>query len=414
MSYQLVCRRCGAYHTEDRFRCPACGGILECRFDLTDHAYFCNIFRNARHFWDYRDLFPLNSGEGVSIGEGDTPVFAAKNLAAALKMDTVYIKNEGQNPTGTFKDRCQSVAYSKAVEMGANAVVIGSAGNAGAAAAAYSAAAGIPCFAFLPAFTPMERIAQTLRCGAHAIKIKGNVSDCIEMLEGICKERGWQNVSTAHACNPFQAEGCKTIAYELARDLNWQVPDWLLVPIGGGGILSGIWRGWCDLKEVGVIDRLPRIVGVQEDGCAAVVDAFDKHAAPDEIQRVKHPSGVAVAIQDAFPLDGCTALQAIYDSEGTAVAVSAEEIAEGQSLIGSTAGVFAEPASASTVAALKKLREQNVIGSGESAVCVITGNGLKDPAFAVAHAKEPAVSEMDEAQLSRIIDDYLKEDQAKA
>ena len=407
MSYQLICRSCGTCFEEDIFRCPKCGGVLECRFDHSDRAHNRHILKHAQSFWDYRELFPLRSNQKVTLGEGTTPLIDAGKLAEYLGIGRVWVKNEGQNPSSTFKDRCLSIGYSKALEMGASAVVIGSAGNAGAAAAAYSVPAGLPCFVLLPEITPMERVVQTVRYGANTIKVRGNVSDCIAMLKKVCEERGWQNMTTAHPCNPFQAEGCKTIAYEMARDLQWRAPDWVIVPIGGGGVLSGIYQGWKDMLELGLVERIPRMVGVQEDGCAPVVEAYRQNARPEEIRRAEKPTGVALAIQDAYPLDGDTALRAIYASDGMAVSVSAREIGEAQGLLGRTAGVFAEPASACTVAALQRLCREGRIGAAEHAVCVITGNGLKDPAFAVAHAGEVPVADMDETSLRKAMEAYL-------
>ncbi len=407
MSYQLVCRGCHAVLDEDHDRCPQCGGVLDCVFDLSDQGRFRGLLQNARHFWDYRALLPVRGDSVVSLGEGSTPLVCAPRLAERLGVGRLYVKNEGQNPTGTFKDRCLSVGYTKAKEMRAPATVIGSAGNAGAAAAAYAAAAQIPCFVMVPAATAMERVVQTLMYGAQLIKIRGNVSDCIELLGQVCAARGWHNMTTAHTCNPFQAEGAKTIAYELAKQLDWRMPDWILVPIGGGGILSGIYKGCRDLLALGLIDHIPHLCGVQEDGCCAVVDAFDARKAPEEIVRVEHPTGVAVAINDAYPLDGETALRAIYETDGAAIKVSAPQIERAQSALGACAGLFVEPASACTAAALALLRESGLTGAQDTVVCVATGSGLKDPAFAIGHASPPPEVDAEDAQLSAAIDRCL-------
>lgn len=407
MGYQLLCRNCGAVLTEDHYRCPQCGGVLECAFDLTDKQHFIDILRGARCFWDYRELLPVHDAPAVSIGEGSTALVDAPYLASALGVGRLFVKNEGQNPSGTFKDRCLSVGYTKARELGAPATVIGSAGNAGAAAAAYAAAAQIPCFVMVPAATAMERVVQTLMYGGQVVKIRGNVSDCIEMLGKVCASRGWHNMTTAHPCNPFQAEGAKTIAYELAKQFDWKLPDWVIVPIGGGGILSGIHKGFRDLLELGMIHRIPHLCGVQEDGCCAVVNAFDAQKSPEEIVRVENPTGVAVAINDAYPLDGETALRAIYETKGAAIKVTAAQIERAQSLLGEKAGLFVEPASACTVAALDVLVARNLIGAKDSVACVVTGSGLKDPAFAIGHASRPLEVDMDDAQLDEAIDRCL-------
>ena len=259
----------------------------------------------------------------------------------------------------------------------------------------------------VPASTAMERVVQTLMYGAQVVKIRGNVSDCIEMLGKVCEERGWHNMTTAHPCNPFQAEGAKTIAYELAKQLGWKLPDWLVAPIGGGGILSGIYKGFRDLLALDLIDRIPHLCGVQEDGCCAVVNAFDAGKAPEEIVRVDRPTGVAVAINDAYPLDGVTALRAIYETGGAAVKVTAPQIERAQSLLGEKAGLFVEPASACTAAAVEFLAARGLIGPKDTVACVVTGSGLKDPAFAIGHAAKPLEVDMDGAQLNAAIDRCL-------
>lgn len=409
MSYSLVCRSCKhIFNDDDYYRCPKCSGVLDCHFDLSNKEFYFNVIKNAKSFWDYQPLLPVRSKDVVTIGEGNTSLVNVKNLSKHLGIKSVYVKNEGQNPTGTFKDRCLSVGYTKAKEMNADATVIGSAGNAAAAAAAFAAQANIPCFVMLPANTSMERVVQTLMYGANMIKIRGNVNDCIEMLEKVCNDRGWHNMTTAHPCNPFQAEGSKTIAYELAKDLDWKVPDWIIVPIGGGGTLSSIYKGYCDMYKLGIIESLPKMIGVQEAGCAAVVNAFEINAAPNEICRIENPTGVAVAISDAFPLDGELALKAIYDSNGYAEKVSSEEIATGQSLLGQTSGIFAEPASATTIAAAVNLKNKNIIKSNDVVVCIITGSGLKDSAFAISHSCKPEEVDMDDEQLNEAINRCLQ------
>lgn len=404
-NYSLVCRSCGERCEGDAYRCPSCGGILNTEYPFDRRDALCSALRNARQYWDYEPFFPIGREcEKVTMGEGFTPLVPTPGIARAFGIRQMSIKNEGLNPTGTFKDRCMSISISKAKALGASAVVIGSAGNAGAAAAAYAARAGIPCYVMVPASTPPERVAQIQLYGARVILVRGSVTDCIDLIARVYRERGWHNVTTASAYNPFQADSEKAIAYEMAKASGWEVPDWLFVPIGGGGILSGIYRGYLDLFRLGLVKKLPRMVGTQEEGCCAVVNAFRAGRKPTQIERVENPAGIAVAIADAYPLDGETALQAIYDSGGCSESVSSAEILEAQRLLGRTEGIFAEAASSTTLAAAKKLREKGVVQAGDSVACVVTGSGLKDLQLAARHMPRPAEVEIDPEQLNRVVD----------
>lgn len=403
--YRLICRDCGhIVESTDAMRCPACGGVLYCEFDLSDRDALSAAIRSATGFWDYLPFFPVRGDKPVTIGEGATPLIAMDRLAKTMGIANAYIKNEAQNPTGTFKDRCMSLAFTKAKEANAAAVVMGSAGNAGAAAAAYAARSGIPCYLFVPAVTPLARIAQSIAYGARLMMVdNGSVTDCIELIDRVRDHYGWMNVTTAYPCNPFQAEAEKAIAYEMAKSMSFSVPDWIVVPVGGGGCLTGIYKGYRDMAALGLTSKMPRMVGVQEDGCCALVKAFEKRAAPMEIRREEQISGIALPIMDAFPLDGAFALQAIYETDGYAVAVTSEELMEAQLLLSSREGIFAEIASSTTVAGLKKLVSGGVIAPQDSVVCVITGSGLKDASVIVDHAKAPLHVPLDPEKLKEII-----------
>jgi threonine synthase len=362
------------------------------------------VLMNAHAFWDYAPFFPVLAESKVTMGEGNTALIAAQRLQEKLGVRRLFLKNETANPTGSFKDRCMSLSFTKALELGAPAVALGSAGNAGASAAAYAARAQVPCFVLIPESTPLERVALIAMLGAQIILVRGSTTDCIELVEEACKVYGWHNVTTASAYNPFQAEATTTIAFELARALDWSVPDWILVPIGGGGILSGIYKGYRVLHTLGLVDRVPRMVGVQAAGCAPVVQAFQEGRAPDEIERWGSPTGVAVAIADPYPMDGCTALQAIYQSRGYSESVSDGEILKAQSLLANCEGVCAEPASATTVAALAKLLQKGVIKPTEEAVCIITGTGMKELQLIRGKVGHPPVIEKNAEDLSKAVE----------
>lgn len=402
--YYQVCRKCGKRWDTDAYCCPSCGGTLHSVYEMKDRDHLRSVIKNASSFWDYSELLPvLENTRRVSMGEGNTPLVFAENLKKQLGIRELFLKNEGLNPSGTFKDRCMSISFSKARELNANAVVIGSAGNAGAAAAAYAARAGIPCYVMVPADTPAQRIALIQHYGARVIPVKGSVTDCIELIGEVYEKYGWHNVTTAAVYNPFQADAEKTIAYEMVRELEWRVPDWVAVPVGGGGILSGIYEGFKDLLTLGLTDRLPRMIAVQEEGCNPLVRAFREKKAPDQIERIRQPKGVAVAIADAFPLDGETALAAVYDSGGWAEDADDDEILAAQAELGRREGIFAESASAAAYAAAVKMRAAGRIGDNESVALVITGNGVKELPQIAEKMELPEPAERNAEELERYL-----------
>ena len=392
MSYRLLCYKCGCEVSEFSLACSHCGSRnLFCEFDLTRRRdFYRDVIKQAESFWDYQPVLPVSNNHVVTIGEGSTPLVRMSALESKLGSGRLYVKNEGQNPTGSFKDRCMAVAYSKALQLQARATVLGSAGNAGAAAAAYSAKSGIPCFLFVPGNTALERIAQSIAYGAHVLMVDGGgVTECIDLINEIYLELGWMNVTTARQCNPFQGESEKTIAYEIVKALDYNAPDYVIVPIGGGGCLSGITKGFKELYDLGLLDKRPRMIGAEELGCAPLTEAFERKNAPDAIVRVKDPRGIASPIMDAFPIDGAAALEAIYETGGISVAVTSQKLREAQLLLSSKEGIFVEIASSTTIAVMQSLIERGVIGRQDTVVCVVTGNGLKDSSFVLDSVPRP-------------------------
>lgn len=359
--------------------------------------------------WAYAPVLPVETKTIVSLGEGFTPLNKTINLADICNIKDLYIKNEGMNPTGTFKDRCQSVAITKVIQSNAKGMIIGSAGNAGAAAAAYAAKAKLPCFVFLPAHTPKERFVQILQYGAKVIKIEGSVNDCIDAITYVKDKFKLENVSTANCMNPYQGTGCKTISYEIVYQIGFKVPDWIICPIGGGGLLSGISSGFKEMYKIGIIDKMPRMAGIQADGCAAVATAFRKNLLPDEIVRFDGYQTLAVSIADPYPLDGKSALKAIYETNGYSDSVSDKEILKAQKELSEQEGIFGEPASSVTIAALHKLRKLGVISQQETVLCVISGNGLKDLSAAEQLLQDVPVVKNDTKQVLETMTKYFKQ-----
>lgn len=394
MDKYLICDSCGVHAStnESLYACPKCGSSMHTAFDIENNKEEVKeIISQGKKFWDYKALTTLKEDtKPISMGEGNTPLVSCSNISNELGI-SYYVKNETLNPSGTFKDRCMSVSISKAQEFGAEGIIIGSAGNAGAAAAAYSAKSGLPCYVLIPSSTILARITQTIMYGAKVILINGTVNNCIDLIKELSSKPKFHNVTTASRYNPYQADGPKMIAYDLARDMNWTVPDWIITPMGGGGILSSIWQGYKDMYSVGLIDKLPKMVGMQASGCAAIVKAFNENKSPQEIEDFGIPNTIAAAIADPFPLDGWTALQAIYDSNGYSLMVDDEDILKGQYLLSSNEGIFPETASSTTVIGTYKLVERGIIKKGESVVSIITGTGLKDISYAAEKIKKPPV-----------------------
>lgn len=392
------CLGCNARFPREQvlFSCPTCGGTLHTEFSFAgreDEAR--TILRAApdqRGMWRYAAFLPTSPATPpVSLGEGDTPLVRAPNLGRALGLKNLWIKNESLNPSGTFKDRCMAVAYTKTREAGGDGMILGSAGNAAAAASAYAARAGMPCYVLVPEATPRERVFHNLLYGARVILVRGTVNDCIDMASEVMTGLRLCNATTAAPHNPYQAEGPKTIAYETARQLEWRAPDWVLTPIGGGGILTSIWRGFNDLFALGLLQGVPRMAGVQALGCSAVFNAYRDGKKPGELVRVPHPKTIAVAIADPLPLDGDTALAAIYDSGGAAAGLEDAEILAAQALLARCEGIVADPASSCTIGGIRHLLRQGRIKAEETVVAVVTGTGLKDLRLAGESLPPPPV-----------------------
>lgn len=405
------CLGCKARFPSDRvlYSCPACGGTLHVDFNFSgreeEARQLLRAAPDARGMWRYAAFLPVSPATPpVTLGEGDTPLVRAPNLGRALGLKNLWLKNESLNPSGTFKDRCMAVAYTKTREAGGKGMILGSAGNAAAAASAYAARGGMPCYVLVPESTPRERVVHNLLYGARVILVKGTVNDCIDMASEVMNGLKLHNATTAAAHNPYQAEGPKTIAYETARQLDWLAPDWVLTPIGGGGILTSMWRGFSDALTLGLIQKIPKMAGVQALGCSAVFNAFRDGKKPGEIVRVPAPKTIAVAIADPLPLDGKTALTAIYASGGASAGLEDGEILAAQALLARSEGVIADPASSCTIGGIGHLVRQGRIKPEETVVAVITGTGLKDLRLAGESIAPPPVIEKDVAALLAAID----------
>ncbi|MGH9845082.1 MAG: threonine synthase, partial [Blastocatellia bacterium] len=386
---------------EVEYVCPACGGNLDVLYDYERIGRkLSKAVLAADHnfsMWRYRALLPIEDSSPVPpLAVGWTPLYDAPRLAAEFGVRQLLVKDDGRNPTASFKDRPSALAVVKAREAGANMATTASSGNAGAALAGLCASAGMKSAIFVPATTPAAKVAQLQIYGAMVVLVEGSYEQACKLCLAASARYGWYQRTTGH--NPYTAEGKKTAAFEIAEQLNWQVPDRILVGVGDGNIIGGLWKGFCDLRRMGWIDRLPMLTGVQAVGASPLVDAVNG----DGVIRPVEGRTVADGINVGDPRDGTRALRAMRDSKGGAVKVSDDEIIAAIPRLARATGVFAEPGAAAAFAGFVKLREAGAIKSDERVVLVITGNGLKDINTARRSAGEPLRIEPDIAELDKL------------
>jgi threonine synthase len=306
----------------------------------------------------------------VSLGEGGTPLHKAERLAKNLNLEQLYLKDETRNPTNSYRDRAAALLVSNAIDLDFETLICATNGNMGASLAAYSAKAGLICHVIVPEVVDVGKLAQMLAYDAIIEKFGEILDDAIHKATAIAEETGWYQATAE--LNPLVVEAQKTISYEVWEQ--FAVPEWILVPMGSGGTIYSLWKGYKELKQLGITESLPKIVGVQPEGCAAIVDALTEGTSKSKISK---PSTRALAILVAEPLQSELAIKAIRESDGLAIEVSDSEILAAELQIAKLEGVFAEPASSATIAALEKLVEKGKISCDSSVVCLITGSGLK-------------------------------------
>ena len=344
------------------------------------------MFTGPFTFWRYQPLLPEVTNM-VTMGEGGTPLHKAKRLVKKVGLDSVHLKDETRNPTNSFRDRCAALMVSNALDLRYDSLVCASNGNMGAALAAYCTKSELTCHIIVPKLVDMGKLAQMLIYDAVIEEHGGIVDESIQRAESLARETGWYQATTE--LNPLAIEAQKTIAYEVAEQFG--VPDWFIVSMGGGGTIHSIWKGFKELQALGTTETLPKLVGVQAQGCAPIVNAHMKH----ELEPIvtPSPSTHALGILVCKPLNGRLALKAITESEGVAVSVQDSEIFKAEQEIARLEGIFAEPASSATIAALEKLVHQGVIRKEDRVVCLITASGLKatDVLQALAKRRKTAV-----------------------
>lgn len=381
----VECTVCGHRHDAKRLLtvCQRCGQMLAVRYDLARVA--ASVTKDALHarppgMYRFRELTPLDDGEEpVTLGEGGTPLLALLRLAADLGLRRLWAKDEGQNPTGSFKARGLGMAVTRARTLGVRGFVIPSAGNAGGAAAVYGARAGLPVAVIVPRGTPAAAVAEAQIAGAHVFTIEGSIADAGKIVAKVAPRVGpprdaWFDLSTL--TEPYRLEGKKTMGLELAEQLGWRMPDVLLYPTGGGTGLVGIPKGYEELREMGWLSgSLPRVVAVQAEGCAPVVKAFAEGA--ETTAAWPNPTTLAVGLRVPSPFAGRQMLRVLRETRGGAIAVSDEAIEDAQRRIARLEGIWTVPEAAALVAALVVMKDRGEVGRDEEIVMIFTGAGIK-------------------------------------
>jgi threonine synthase len=377
----LECALCGLRHETGVLQnlCVECGKPLLVRYDLEKAARTMapgTLRTRGSSLWRYREVLPVDEEENIiSFGEGWTPLLPAERLAEKLpvKLD-LLIKDEAQNPTQSFKARGMATAVSMANQLGVKKVAVPSAGNAAGALAAYAARAGIEAHIFMPADTPQANVVECRQTGARVTLVDGLITDCGKIVAARKDDEGWFDVSTLK--EPYRVEGKKTMGYELAEQLEWNLPDMIIYPTGGGTGLIGMWKAFDEMEQMGWIGpKRPRMVSVQASDCAPIVRAFEKgERFADEIENA---STVASGLRVPKAIGDFLILDAVRESGGTAVAVSDDDLLTAVEEIGAAEGIFCAPEGAACLPALRQLIENDMVKEGETVVLFNTGSGIK-------------------------------------
>jgi threonine synthase len=404
MKFHLQCIECKAEYPPFYiiYTCPKCGDLLDVVYDYSELMNIDLVglwTKRAFNVWRYRELLPVLSDDPVTLNEGGTGLHRSKRLGELLNHPELYVKNEGENPTGSFKDRGMTVGVTRAKELGSKVVICASTGNTSASLAAYAAKAGLHCIVLVPSGkVALGKLAQAIIHGAHVILVKENFDYALRVVR---KLSSIYPLYLLNSVNPYRLEGQRTLAYEVYEQLGYRVPDVVVVPVGNAGNISAIWKGFKELKSLGLVDKTPRMIGVQAEGAAPLARTLQENS--DELLKVPNPETVATAIRIGAPVNWKKALKAVRESKGTIITVSDDEILKAQRLLASTEGLFVEPASAASIAGLAKATRQCLVDRGELVVCVATGHGLKDPEIVLRMT--PKLVELQNAE---DIDDFVK------
>ncbi len=398
----LRCVACGRTHEAlpDATLCE-CGGVQDVVYDygwIREHVSGESISASEdQSMWRYRAFLPVEEETPAPpLRVGWSPLYEEPRLAAELGLGRVWIKDDGQNPTASLKDRASAMAVAKAAEAGYDRIACSSTGNAASSLAGNAAAAGLESVIFVPERAPAGKVSQLLIFGAKVISVQGTYEDTFEMSKAAIDRYGWYNRNAA--INPYLMEGKKTVALEIAEQLGWDVPDYVALSVGDGCTIAGVWKGFTDLYQAGFIPRLPKLISVQAENTCPI----NRAARTGEPWEPMEENTLADSISVGVPRNPYKAIAAIRDSRGIAVEVSDEEILAAMRYLGKTCGVFGEPAGVTGTAGLMKLCREGRLPPDASVVSIVTGNGLKDTANAVKAAGEPVRMKPDTKLLREI------------
>ena len=388
----LECINCGKTYPAEPgvYTCPDCGpeGILDViyDYDYIKSRVSKESFKENREYtiWRYTDFLPIKPDSArPRLRVGWTPLYDTAVLAEAIGLDKLYMKDDGQNPTASLKDRASAIAVVKSMEEGAKLIACSSTGNAASSLAGNAASVGMRTCIFVPQRAPQGKIAQLQIFGATVISVQGDYREAFQLSAEAIKKYGWYNRNAA--INPYLAEGKKTVSLEICEQLDWQVPDWVVFSVGDGCTIGGAYKGFLDLYNVGFIDRLPKFLGVQASGCDPLTRAFISGGKMEPTAENTLADSIAVGV----PRNPEKALRAVRKTGGVYINVSDDEILAAMRLLGNTSGIFGEPAGVAGLAGLKKAVAEGIIKRNETVVCAVTGNGLKDVNNAIKAAGEP-------------------------
>lgn len=411
--YYLQCVLCRkkTSERETTSRCLSCGGPLDVIYDYDQLKEEINTYllKNAtQRVMKYLDFYPLSKRhELVSLSEGGTPLHWARRLGKKIGVRKLLVKNEGLNPTGAFKDRGSFVEINKAKELDYKSICVASTGNMAASVSAYAAQAGIECFVFVPENTPRGKLAQCLSYGAKVIQISGTYNDANILAEKTAKKYEFYLAGDY----VFRSEGQKSIGYELAEQMWFEDIDWVIVPVGMGTNLAAIWKGLWEFYQFGLIKKLPKIAGIQAEGCRSIVDEVGPRKRSNLegyiVRPVDKPQTICSAIAVGDPLDASKVIRALKQSKGALETASDDETLKAQQLLAHLEALYVEPSSATTIVALEKLLKKGVIKEDDTVVCIATGLGLKDPTATLKVLAEPPTIEPDIREVERVISGKL-------
>ncbi|SRR6266487_1933289 len=376
--HHLQCVLCGASYdrAELTYACPVCGplGVLEVHYDYEQVAqHISRALLAEEHdptMWRYRALLPISYSrtDTPPLAIGGTPLYAVKRLRAYLGMKGLWLKDDTRNPSASLKDRASIIAIMLAE---GKTVACASTGNAASSLAVQAASMGLPCYIFVPHNAPRAKVVQLLMCGATVFAVQGSYDDAFDLCIEACNIFGWYNRNTGY--NPYLVEGKKTVGLEIAEQLDWQVPDSILVPTGDGCIISGVYRGFEDLYSLGMIEHIPRMIAIQAEGSPAIARALEG----DGVVRPYPAQTIADGISVGLPRNGAMAVKIIRESGGFGVTVSDEEILAAEKELARLTGIFAEPSGAASYAGLLRLLDEGRVARDEHVVLLVTGSGLK-------------------------------------